>query len=182
MAELVVEFWPKLSVQLFYYFVQVYSPASCLHGETAYRIERLLSLGAQIFRSAVISLQAVILHKHAWSHTSLHAGAWACIQFPRLTWSYMSLHAVSWSCMPLHELYAVPLFVWAAHKNFAVLVALSWALSLKLSPEPSLDLSPEPSLDLSPEPFLEPSLELSPKSSLKLACLPAFLLAYLLVL
>ena len=43
-----------------------------------------------------------------------------------LTWSSMSLHAVPWACMQLHEL---PFFVWAAHKNFAVLVfPLSWYL------------------------------------------------------
>ena len=46
-------------------------------------------------------------------------------QSPRF--SYMSLHSVLWACMQFHEiacmsLYAVPFFVWAAHKNFAVLV------------------------------------------------------------
>ena len=38
-----------------------------------------------------------------------HTVTWACMQFPELACSYMSLHAV-------------PFFVWAAHKNFAVLV------------------------------------------------------------
>ena len=40
---------------------------------------------------------------------SLHVVLWPCMQFNELACSYMSLHAV-------------PFFVWAAHKNFAVLV------------------------------------------------------------
>ena len=54
---------------------------------------------------------------------------WACMQFPELAWSSMSLHEVPWACMQFHELSCsfmslntVPFFVWAAHKNFAVLV------------------------------------------------------------
>ena len=46
---------------------------------------------------------------------SLHAALWAYMKFHELTWSsmcFMSLHAVSF-------------FVWAAHKNFEVLVILS---------------------------------------------------------
>ena len=40
------------------------------------------------------------------------------MQLHKLACSYISLHAVSWACI----LHAVPFFVWAAHKNFAVLV------------------------------------------------------------
>ena len=47
----------------------------------------------------------------------------------------MSLHKVPWACMQFHELacsfmtlYAVAVFVWAAHKNFAVLVRLGLTL------------------------------------------------------
>ena len=61
------------------------------------------------------------LHKLAYSSM--------CKQFPKLACSYMSLHAFPWACMQLHKLaysslslHAVPFFVWAAHKNFAVLV------------------------------------------------------------
>ena len=50
----------------------------------------------------------------------------------------MSLYAVTWACMQLHDLacsslslHAVPFVVWAAHKNFAVLV-LSYLLELVL--------------------------------------------------
>ena len=57
------------------------------------------------------------LHKLARSYISLHwvtcscmqAHELACMQFPKLSWSSMSLHPV-------------PFLVWAAHKNFAVLV------------------------------------------------------------
>ena len=45
---------------------------------------------------------------------------------------YISLHAVTWACMQLHELacsytslHAVHFFVWAAHKNFAMLVSIT---------------------------------------------------------
>ena len=41
-----------------------------------------------------------------------------CMELHKLASSYISL--LSWSSMSLH---AVPLFVWAAHKNFAVLVS-----------------------------------------------------------
>ena len=44
------------------------------------------------------------------------------MKFNKFTWSSMSLHAVSWACI----LYAVPFFVWAAHKNFTVLVSHSF--------------------------------------------------------
>ena len=76
------------------------------------------------------------LHNLAWGYISLHAVTWACMQlhelacsymssmqFYDLACSYMSLHAVPFelacSYMSLH---VVPFFVWAAHKNFAVLV------------------------------------------------------------
>ena len=49
------------------------------------------------------------LHKLALSYIKLHEGPWACMQVHELACSFMSL-------------YAVPFFVWAAHKNFAVLV------------------------------------------------------------
>ena len=89
------------------------------------------------------------LHKLTCSYISLHAVTWACMQFPELacsslslhavpwtlmkfnelTWSSMSLHEVPEACMQFHELacsfktfYEVTVFVWAAHKNFAVLV------------------------------------------------------------
>ena len=45
----------------------------------------------------------------------LHKVAWACMQFHELACSYMSLHAVPLAWMQ-------SFFVWAAHKNFAVLV------------------------------------------------------------
>ena len=51
------------------------------------------------------------------------------MQLHKLAWGYMSLHAVPWTFMKFNELacsfmslYAVPYVVWAAHKNFAVLV------------------------------------------------------------
>ena len=54
------------------------------------------------------------------------------MQLHKLTCSYISLHAVTWACMQLHELscsslslHAVTFIVWAAHKNFAVLVELN---------------------------------------------------------
>ena len=47
--------------------------------------------------------------KEACSSLSLHQVPWAYMKFHELAWRYMSL-------------YAVPFFVWAAHKNFAVLV------------------------------------------------------------
>ena len=60
---------------------------------------------------------------------SLHAGQWACMQLHKLACSSLSLHAVKWAYMKFHELvcsfmslHAVPFFVWAAHKNFIVLV------------------------------------------------------------
>ena len=45
-----------------------------------------------------------------------------------LAWSYISLQEVPLACMQFMSLYAVPSFVWAAHKNFAVLVFF-WRLS-----------------------------------------------------
>ena len=73
-----------------------------------------------------------------WNSMNLHEVSWACMQFPELTWSFMSLHEVSWGCMQFHELacsfkslYAVPFFVWAAHKNFAVLVCFAWIVWLR---------------------------------------------------
>ena len=81
-----------------------------------------------------ISLHAVTqacmeLHKLAFSYMSLHSVEWACMQFHELACSFMSLNAVQWAYMKFRELacsfmslYAVPFFVWAAHKNFAVLV------------------------------------------------------------
>ena len=49
----------------------------------------------------------------AFSSRSLHEVPSACMQFHELTWSSMSLHAIAF-------------FVWAAHKNFAVLVCYSF--------------------------------------------------------
>ena len=63
------------------------------------------------------------LHKLACSYISLHAVTWNCMQLHELACSYMNLHAVTWACMQLHEL-ACSSFVWAAHKNFAVLVKI----------------------------------------------------------
>ena len=58
----------------------------------------------------------------------MHADPWASMQLHKLACSYISLHAVTQACMQLHKLacsyisiHAIP-FVWAAHKNFAVLV------------------------------------------------------------
>ena len=67
------------------------------------------------------------------SSKSRNAVPWPCIHFHEHACSsmqvLMSCHAVPWVYMKYHELacssmslYAVPLFVWAAHKNFAVLV------------------------------------------------------------
>ena len=55
-----------------------------------------------------------------------HGGPWACMQFPELTWSFMSLQALLWVCIQCSFMgfYAVPFFVCAAHKNFAVPVCL----------------------------------------------------------
>ena len=51
------------------------------------------------------------------------------MQLDKLACSSISLHAVTWPYMKFHELacsflslHAVPFLVWAAHKNFAVLV------------------------------------------------------------
>ncbi len=49
------------------------------------------------------------MFKNAYRSMSLHTGPWACMQLHKLACSFMTL-------------YAVPFFVWAAHKNFAVLV------------------------------------------------------------
>ena len=49
------------------------------------------------------------LHNLAFIYMSLHAVPWACMQFFDLACSYISL-------------LALPFFVWAAHKNFEVLV------------------------------------------------------------
>ena len=53
----------------------------------------------------------------------------ACSYVHELACSSMSFHAVPWAYMKFHEhacsfmsLYAVPFFVWAAYKNFAMLV------------------------------------------------------------
>ena len=53
---------------------------------------------------------------------TLHAGPWVCMQFCKLTvpWAYMKFHELAVSCN-FKSLYAVPFFVWAAHKDFAVL-------------------------------------------------------------
>ena len=61
------------------------------------------------------------LHKVACSYMSLLAVTWTCMHLHELACSFMSLHTVSWACMQFHEL-ACSSFVWAAHKNFAVLV------------------------------------------------------------
>ena len=50
----------------------------------------------------------------------LHSNRKACIQLHELACSYMSLNAV-------------PFFVWAAHKNFAVLVLNGWVKGVILS-------------------------------------------------
>ena len=75
-------------------------------------------------------------HKLACSYMSLHAVTQACMLLRKLACSYMSLHSVLWACMQFHELacmslYAVPFFVWAAHKNFAVLVCFAWIVWLR---------------------------------------------------
>ena len=51
------------------------------------------------------------------------------MQFPELACSSLNFNEVQWAYMKFHELacsfmrlHAVPFFVWAAHKNFAVLV------------------------------------------------------------
>ena len=49
------------------------------------------------------------IFRYACRSMSLHAGPWACMQLHNLAWSFMRL------C-------TVPFFVWAAHKNFEVLV------------------------------------------------------------
>ena len=38
------------------------------------------------------------------SYASLHAGPWACMQFPELACSSLSFHEVSWAYMKFHEL------------------------------------------------------------------------------
>ena len=92
-----------------------------------------------------ISLHAVTwaymqLHKLAWCYMSLHAVPWACMQFPELACSSLNFNEVQWAYMVFPEiacscmsLYAVPFYVWAAHKNFAVLVEKeklsTWLLS-----------------------------------------------------
>ena len=66
---------------------------------------------------------------HSCRSMSLHAVPWAYMKFYELAFSSLNLHEVPWACKQFHELacsfislYAVPFFVWAAHKNFAVLV------------------------------------------------------------
>ena len=73
----------------------------------------------------------------------MHEDPWGCRQLHKLACSYISLHAIMlacrslsliadpWACMQFPELscssktlHAVPFFVWAAHKNFAVLVMI----------------------------------------------------------
>ena len=57
-------------------------------------------------------------HELACSYTSWHAGPWACMLFPDQ--ANMKFHELACSSM---SLYAVPFLVWAAHKNFALLVS-----------------------------------------------------------
>ena len=62
------------------------------------------------------------LHKLTCSYISLHGVTWASCRSMSLhavQWAYMKFNDLTWSFM---SLYAVPFFVWAAHKNFAVLV------------------------------------------------------------
>ena len=61
------------------------------------------------------------------------------MQLLKLICSYISLHAVTWACMQFLELacssmslHAVPFFVWAAHKNFAVLVDRHFLLTSEM--------------------------------------------------
>ena len=51
------------------------------------------------------------MFQNACRFMSLHEGPWACMQLHKVACSYISLHAVLF-------------FVWAAHKNFAVLVMI----------------------------------------------------------
>ena len=51
-----------------------------------------------------------------------HAVLWDCRHFNGLACSSKSRNAVPWPCITSMIFHAVPLFVWAAHKNFAVLV------------------------------------------------------------
>ena len=69
---------------------------------------------------------------------SLHAGSWACMQVHELACTSLSLHAIPWACIQFPKLswssmrlYAVIFFVWAARKNFTVLVYL-FLILLKL--------------------------------------------------
>ena len=91
---------------------------------------------------ACISMRLKAFNELAWSSKSRNAAPWPCLQFhefacsyislhavERDACSYMSMHAVPWAYMKYQELacsfmslYAVSFFVWAAHKNFAVLV------------------------------------------------------------
>ena len=71
-----------------------------------------------------------------WDTKGWHTILWAYIKFLELAYNSISLHKVPWACMQFHELacsfmtlYAVAVFVWAAHKNFAVLVFLNTHIS-----------------------------------------------------
>ena len=72
-------------------------------------------------------------HELAYSSMTLYAVPLACMQFHELKRSSKSLHTDRWACMRCHELscssmtctkfHTVPYFsVWAAHKNFAMIV------------------------------------------------------------
>ena len=45
-----------------------------------------------------------------------------CMQFHELVCRSIWLHTDAWACLQFHELICSSFFVWAAHKNFAVLV------------------------------------------------------------
>ena len=83
------------------------------------------------------------IHELACNYRSLHSVTYAYMQLHKLALSYMSLHAVhelacsslkfhdvQWANMNSMCLHAVPFFVWAAHKNFAVLVKPQRSLKL----------------------------------------------------
>ena len=55
--------------------------------------------------------------------SKMHADLWACMQVHELACNYISLHVqlLKLVCNYI-SLHAVPFIVWAAHKNFAVLV------------------------------------------------------------
>ena len=104
---------------------RVYAKYSRMHAECSRMYAECSRMHAE--RQNVSKCMQV--HELTCSSLSLHEVPWTYMKFHELACSSLSLHEVPWPYMKFYELacsfmslYAVPFFVWAAHKNYAVLV------------------------------------------------------------